>query len=402
MWPLGMGNVDVARLAAPMMGALLLGVYACSGSAGESGSTGGSDSVSVPGEQESPGKAEQPTNPSDDTRELQAMFDDVEPGDTVTLEPREYRHSGVIHINTPDVEVNGNGATLIATNDERSAVQIKADGVNVHDLALQAPAEGERWMAPNQHKLVVEGDDVNVHSIQIDGSAGAGIFVQGAKDFSIEDVTVSHTRADGVHMTEGSANGRVEGVRTTMTGDDGVAVVSYQGDPDTVRNVDISDVTVDGTKWGRGMSVVGGEDVTISDFSISKTDSAGLYVGTEGDPYFTRAVRDVKISDGEVKESNVNSSVTQGAIVLYSGNRGQDVGDVTISDMRVEGTPLTAGRNVAVLQDEGCNMFGIEMRGFNILGGPRSSLFIQNPEASVLTDMWSRNDRVLQSPGRSK
>jgi hypothetical protein len=59
--------------------------------------------------------------PGDSTAALQAKFDALSPGGTL---------SGVIVIRVPNVQINGNGATLQATNDATSSVQIKAEGVS--------------------------------------------------------------------------------------------------------------------------------------------------------------------------------------------------------------------------------------------------------------------------------
>jgi hypothetical protein len=86
---------------------------------------------------------------ADSTAELRAKLDALKPGDTLTLTGR-YSHSGVLVIRVPNVTIDGNGATLNATSDPTSSVQIKADGVTVKNLNLTAPSDGPRYSAPSR------------------------------------------------------------------------------------------------------------------------------------------------------------------------------------------------------------------------------------------------------------
>ncbi len=62
---------------------------------------------------------------TDSTASLQALFDNLKPGQTLTLNANTtYSHSGVLTIRVPNVTINGNGATLQATNDITSALSI--------------------------------------------------------------------------------------------------------------------------------------------------------------------------------------------------------------------------------------------------------------------------------------
>ncbi len=289
----------------------------------------------------------------DSTASLQGMLNALKPGDTLTLEPRVYEHNGVLTVDVPNVHIVGNGATLHATHDDTSAVQIVADGVSLSDIRLSAPLEGPRYMAPDEHKLVLAANNVQVSGVNIDGSAGAGIFVDGAQNFAIRDVDIYGTRADGIHMTNGAGNGVVDNVRTDQTGDDGVAVVSYGADAASCHNITVTDAHVGSTRWGRGMTVVGGTNITMRGFSIADTDSAGLYVATEGDPYFTRTVENVTIADGTISRANRNGGIVQGAVLVAVENPGTAVRNVTISDVDIAATPASAQRNVAVYTQTG-------------------------------------------------
>lgn len=328
----------------------------------------------------------QPT--ADSTASLQGMLNALHPGDTLTLEPKVYEHSGVLTVQVPGVHIDGNGATLQATNDPTSAVQILADGVQLTNIRLTAPPEGPRYMAPDEHKLVIGADDVAVSNVNINGSAGAGIFVDGAQNFAIRDVSIYGTRADGLHMTNGAGNGLVDGVRTDQTGDDGVAVVSYGADPTGCHDITVSDVHVGSTRWGRGMTVVGGTNITMRGFTIADTDSAGVYVATEGDPYYTRPVDNITITGGTITGANRNADIVQGAVLVAVENPGTAVRNVSISDIKIAATPPSAQRNVAIYTETGA-LSNIRINGISLDNSPLPAFFTNANADSFALSGWT-------------
>lgn len=331
--------------------------------------------------------------PGDDAAtQLQALLDAAPAGGYVRLEPRVYEHSETIQLRVPGVHVDGNGATLRATNDATSAVQITADGVQLTNVNLTAPTGGHRWSGLDQHKVAILGDQVTVANVSIVGSAAAGIFVDGAQNFRIEDVSITGSRADGIHITGGSANGVVANVGTTQTGDDAVAVVSHTAEP--CRDIQINDVAVANTRWGRGIAVVGGENVAIRDFSVANTSSAGVYVASEGDPYYTDSIDSVSLVGGTLTNTNRNPDVVQGAILVYSGNSDERVSDVQISGVNIAGTPASALRNVAVVVDGG-SAAGISLKGISITDSVVSPFFTNAPASSFSASGWTQDGKAI-------
>ncbi|MGK2865859.1 MAG: Ig-like domain-containing protein [Mycobacterium sp.] len=319
------------------------------------GTATGTVTVTVP---VTPGQV---TVPGDSTSLLQSMFDALRPGDTLTLAPQTYQHSGVLTIRVAGVTINGNGATLLATNDSTSAVKILADNVTLKDITLGAPLTGPRYYAPEQHKLVIMADHVTVTDVVINGSAGAGIYIDGSGYFELNDVRVIRSRADGIHMTNGSHDGVVNNPYTEWTGDDGVAVVSYVPDKAMSRNITINNPVVNGTVWGRGVSVVGGENITYNNITVSNTDSAGVYIASEWS-YNTRGVDGVQINGGTVTNANTNPATVHGAILVYAGNAATAVRNVTFADLTVAGTPATATRIIGMIRENGATISGIVFR----------------------------------------
>ncbi|WP_170121351.1 glycosyl hydrolase family 28-related protein [Geodermatophilus tzadiensis] len=310
---------------------------------------------------------------TDDTSALQRALDALRPGDTLVLpEGRTFLHSDVLTIRVPTTRLAG-GGSLVAVEEARSAVVVDADDVIVDGVTLEMRSTSRRWDAFEQMKLRVAGHSgVVVRRVTIDGSAAAGIYVgTGASGFRVEDVRVRDTRADGLHVTGGAHDGVVQGVVASETGDDGVAVVSYLGDGVPVRRVRIEDVTVRDNTWGRGVSVVGGEDITVVDGLVERSSAAGLYVASEGAPYDTFAPRRVDVSGFRVVAGNTDPSVGHGAVLVYGGRPDRPPSDVAISGLMVRATRDGAPWEVGVVAEPGASVRDVTFTDVTVAGpGP--------------------------------
>lgn len=330
----------------------------------------------------------------DRTTELQQKFGSLAPGSTLHLDATTYRHSGVLKIRVPNVTIEGDGTVLAATNELTSSVQVTANGVTLSGLTFTGPTTGTRRSGLDQHKLVISGQNDIVRDVTVRGSAAAGVFVDGAKGFTIDHVTVSDTLADGVHMTGGASGGTVSDVTTSGTGDDGVAVVSYSDDG-LCSDITERNITVNGNRWGRGITVVGGTRITISGFNVSNTSAAGLYIASEGNPYFTQSTSQVSASNGTITSANVGS-VVQGAVLVYAGHAGRSVSGVQVSDATIGSTPAKAGRDVAVLADGGGTVNGISFSRIALVDNSVQPFVTNAPASATTISGWTVNGTATQ------
>jgi len=158
------------------------------------------------------------------------------------------------------------------------------------------------------------------------GSSASGIFVYHAEDFLVAENTIKRTLADGIHTTGGSINGRVIKNIVRENGDDMISVVSYMANAGTAisamlasmstlreqrlnRNSLISDNDVKGQYWGRGITVVGGENVTIQYNQISDTTyAAGVLLARESG-YLSFGVRDVIVRNNTIQNVQTTAPV---------------------------------------------------------------------------------------------
>jgi hypothetical protein len=191
------------------------------------------------------------------------------------------------------------------------------------------------------------------------------VYVYGAGWFTLNNITVNNSRADGISMTDGAHNGVVNNPVTNETGDDGVSVVSYVADGKPCYDITINNPVVNGTTHGRGVTVVGGQNITYNNIKVSDTNAAGVYVASEPS-YDTLGVNDVTINGGTVTDANYNPAVVHGALMVYAGNPGQPVTNVTFENLSISGTPTTAQREIGVIEETGSTMSGIAFKNISI------------------------------------
>jgi Pectate lyase superfamily protein len=331
-----------------------------------------------------------PNDSADDTAAINAAVAATPTGGIVHFAAGEYRHNAVIRVSRAGITLAGVGARVTATVPERSAFDINADDVTVNDLQFNALNVTQRWTAPDQHKLTVVGNSgVRFNRVHLLGSAGAGIYLEGASKFVIVDALVEDTRADGVHMTGGSNNGRVVRPTTSRTGDDGVAVVSYADDPAPSRLITVDSPTVNGQSWGRGVSVVGGEDITYRNIRVNDSNGAAVYVAVE--PSFTTmSVRRVRVEGGVVVRGNTDPGVGHGAVLVYNGRRGFQIQDVVMRDLDIRDTPTTAPRWVGIIAENGGTNSDVQFNRFALNGTGPSDLLYPGSGGWTATD-WTRD-----------
>lgn len=312
-----------------------------------------------------------PDGTADDTTALQNAFDALQPGDELVLAPGIYRHSDVLTVSVPDVAIRGEGATLLATREDRSAVDVDADRVVVSDLTLGIAATSRRHEGYDQHRLRTSGHDgVELHRVRVLGSAAAGIFIAGGSSgFLLDHVEVRDTRADGIHITGGAHSGLVADVVVVGSGDDGVAVVSYERDGEPVHDIEVLRPRVERNTTGRGLSVVGGRNVTYTDVIVRDSAAAAVYIAVEGVPYFTQASSAIRVTGGELSGSNRDAAVDHGAVLVYSARPGFAVSDVVISGLMISGTRASASRQIGVLQGDGV-VEDVVFEHITVVGGP--------------------------------
>jgi parallel beta-helix repeat protein len=299
-----------------------------------------------------------PNDSVDDTDAIQRALNSLAPGEWLIFPPGRYLHSRALEMKVANTVMWGEGATLHATNPSHQAIWLKADGASVYKFTLTAVTSNRRttpWESriavfggSNPRKLlhnnvirgnrVVQGGDPGTPLAN--SASSAGIFIYHATNFLVAENTVSRSLADGIHVTAGSSYGKVLNNTVKETGDDMVAVVSYIGAPsnnastiwsnfsarkasDLNHHITVSGNNVSGQYWGRGISVVGGENVTIENNSIDRTThAAGIYLARETS-YLTFGVRNILVRNNRITDVQTTTpAYTGGSVSASAGKTG--------------------------------------------------------------------------------
>ncbi|RQR33541.1 nitrous oxide reductase family maturation protein NosD [Burkholderia sp. Bp9142] len=238
---------------------------------------------------------------SDQADMLQHALDALQPGQRLVFAPGRYVVGRSLVVRQPDVVLSGYGATLIATNPDDQTIEMRGIGTTLVGFRL-AGTGTTRLTTPASTKVEVTGRGVQVLDNVIDGGAGAGVFVFGGSAVAIVGNEVLSTLADGIHMTHGSHDVLVQGNVVRGTGDDMIAVVSYRSEGVLTRNVLITGNSLEGNPWGRGITVVGGADVTISNNIVRNVQvSSGILVAQE-DSNGTYGASDIRIENNVIAD----------------------------------------------------------------------------------------------------
>jgi len=292
-----------------------------------------------------------PSDSVDNTEAIQKALNGLSPGEWLVFPPGRYLHSKSLHAKVPNTVMWGEGATLHATNPADQAVWIEADGASIYKFTLTAVSDRRRT-APWESRIAVfggsgsggrllSGNVIRGNRVIEGGEPGtplanststAGILMYHATNFLVAENTVSRSLADGIHVTSGSSYGRVLNNNVKETGDDMIAVVSYIADPSTsataiaadfderkARNLNhhilIANNTLSGQYWGRGIAVVGGENIIIEHNSIDRTThGAAVYIARETS-YLTFGVRNVLVRDNTITDvQTTNPQYTAGTV----------------------------------------------------------------------------------------
>ena len=286
-----------------------------------------------------------PSDSKDQTAAIQAALDALKPGDWLVFPAGKYLHSKSLRVRVSGVTIWGEGATMVATNPLDTALMMQADNTSLYGFRMHtatttrgsALQHARIVIAPNGNTTGPRVKNVTVRRNVVEnagapgttyanGSSASGIFVYHADTFLVAENTVKRTLADAIHMTGGSMNGRVIKNVVRENGDDMIAVVSYMASAGTAissmtsnmatlrdqrltRNILITDNDVKGQYWGRGVTVVGGENVTIQNNVISDTThGAGVLLARESG-YLSFGVKNVVVRNNTITNVQTTAPV---------------------------------------------------------------------------------------------
>jgi len=246
-----------------------------------------------------------------------------------------FLHKGIITLN--GVDMVGAGANSVlkavgasATFDDQ-AIKLTGTGASLRHLTLDSDATTRASSGESAKVWVAGATDFSIEGIRILNAHSAGILVVGKSSHgTILNNHISGTNADSIHMSQASHHILVKGNTIKNSHDDGIAVVSYARNGAMVSDIQILDNTIVNNEWGRNISVVGGQNVTIKYNTVdgNLSGAAGVYIAAEPN-YDTFGVKNVVVSDNVIKNTG-GTNTGHGAVMIYNGTSGRMVEDVVV------------------------------------------------------------------------
>ncbi|SDD86264.1 sugar-binding protein [Auraticoccus monumenti] len=248
-------------------------------------------------------------------------------GSDVRVPAGHFHHDGLVELAGVVLRGTGERSELTALSTELQAVALSGTGTGVRDVRLTTVPTTQRSSTDVSARVFVRPgtDGYEVRGVTIEGATSAGVIAFG-DDGVIEDNHVSGTLADGIHITEGSTGIRIRDNVVRDTGDDQIAVVSYEKFGEWARDIEIVGNDVSGGH-ARGITVSGGEDVLVERNRISRTGGAGIFVASEGS-YRTYPVRGLRVLRNQISHDSQDPALPEkGGIRLQATNTDPSIVD---------------------------------------------------------------------------
>ena len=273
--------------------------------------------------------------PDDDEDDLAAFEEAVERARAedrpVAVPSGTFELSDVLVLDGVAMQGAGRDSTRLVSTDPLSAsIRLTGEQPSLAQLEHAVPdAEGRSPEPGRQNVRVEDATSFYISSVHLVGAKGGGILVRDSHHGLIQDSIVEQTLADGIHMTEGTTNILVRRNFIQETGDDGIAVVSYKSDGTLSGEIEIRDNYV-ARGEARGITVVGGEQVDITDNEVVETESGGIYIAAEKE-WETFGVQDVSVTGNRVSGAPTRNS--HASVLVYSS-------EMLVDDVRFRGNTV--------------------------------------------------------------
>ncbi|WP_321795221.1 glycosyl hydrolase family 28-related protein [Burkholderia sp. BCC1988] len=120
-----------------------------------------------------------------------------------------------------------------------------------------------------------------ISGCKLNNSAGQAVIMHSCVNGKVFDNTLINIWHDGIHVTNASSDITITNNEVINGGDDAFAVVGYVADGVRPRRITIANNRVRGTKYARGIAIVGAQEITVVDNQIYNPMAAGIYVASE-------------------------------------------------------------------------------------------------------------------------
>lgn len=257
-----------------------------------------------------------------------------------------YYHSGVLTIDSVELRGEGDITIIKASDPANAALRLTGTAPKLASLKVQSSYSGPvvanspDRLQSNASAAVLSENSTNfaITNVTVRGGRSAGILINNSAGVSsafapISGTQVSDTLADGIHITNKSKYILVQGNTVTNSQDDKIAVVSYVSNGGVCNNIGINSNVVGGGDWGRGIAVVGGDHLSVTNNTITNSSHSGIYLVSEGS-YNTYGDSAITVSNNTVQDCNVPPISGQAGIIV-SGRTGYIATNIAFTGNRI-------------------------------------------------------------------
>lgn len=330
---------------------------------------------------------------NDDTSAIKAAVDSLPTSGGIVFFPtgKSFKKTNILKITKGHVKLWAQNRdseifSSIAGQRRRQAILCQnTTGCGVFGLKLRSDANA-RFDALEDNQVSMDHTTLGeVVGNEINSSAAVGVFFLTTTETYVEGNYIHHTWADHIHHTDGSTVSFVWGNyinnAAPSKGDDGIACVTYGPTSPRCADMEWWKNTILHTDWGRGFSVIGGNNINIHDNWAIGVAGAGIIVASE---------------------ASYNSAASQGITIArnYVVNSGHAIGHpgLLISGMSSAAGPL---RDIALTSNFSVNIpagaYRVEGQYQNVTNNAMSTTMTGLPAMPTTANIAYANTGVMRT-----
>ena len=247
---------------------------------------------------------------------------------TALIPAGTFAYSGTLTARAIAVAGTGAGSILKALDTNNEALTLTGSGGSISNLVMLGTGTTRNVTYQAAMIWINNATNFTVQNVLINGGSCVGIYNAGGQNGVIENNTVENTLADSITNTNGASGITVKGNRVVNSGDDGISNNSYLQDSNTVHNITVQGNTILKNKWGRGLEVSGGSNISFIGNYVDNLDGyADMYVASEAE-WNTQNVSTISVTGNTFVDGGPN----QGTAIIYNSEAGATtISGVTIS-----------------------------------------------------------------------
>ncbi|MDN7619327.1 glycosyl hydrolase family 28-related protein [Burkholderia cenocepacia] len=221
-----------------------------------------------------------------------------------------------------------------------------------------------------------------ISGCKFNNAAGGGALMRSCVNGEVFGNTLLDIWHDGIHVTKASADIMITNNEVINGGDDAFAVVGYFNEGVRPRRITIANNRVVGTKYARGIAIVGAQDITVADNQIYNPMAAGIYVASELTSVYQSYGNDnVTVANNLLDTCGVQSNI--GAIVNAPN------GPLGYGALVVTATAGFNNSNITIVNNTIKNAAGSPIG----LWQPSGSNIHVNISQNTITNAWDPNNK---------